>query len=335
MMKYRTIGNTGIEVSVLCWGTDMLGGLVEQKEGEKILKTLRQQGINFIDTADAYQNGNSECLLGELIRDDRKRWILATKAGYPLPSDEKGPRLSRDRILKKFESSLERLGTEYVDIYYLHIIDPQTTIAETVRTMGEVVESGRARCWGFSNYYAWQIAEMIRICDLEGIPRPVIAQTHYNIFKRYPEREYLPACEHFDISVIGYSPLARGVLTGKYQPGTPPPTESRKSLETTFTMKAEYHPESLELAQKIKQHAETQKMGPVQFAVLWVIQNQIIASVIAGPRNVEQLLDYLKAFEHKFTEENERFVENLIPAGQEIPPNYVRRFLPVTGRRLK
>ncbi len=334
-MQYKTIGNTGIEVSALCWGTDMLGGLVEQQEAEQMIETLRQQGINFLDTADAYQNGKSERLLGELIRDDRKRWILATKTGYPLPSDGQGPRLNRDRILKKFESSLKRLGTEFVDIYYLHCNDPQTPIAETVRTMGEVVESGRARCWGFSNYYAWQIAEIIRICDLERIPRPVIAQTHYNVFKRFAEREYLPACEHFGISVIGYSPLARGVLTGKYQPGTPPPKESRKSLETSFTMKAEYHPESLELAQKIKQHAENQKMGPVQFAVLWVLQNRIVKSVVAGPRNVEQLFGYLKAFEHPFTEEDERFVENLIPAGQQIPANHVRHFLPVMGRHLE
>ena len=333
-MRYQLIGNTGIEVSSLCWGTDMLGGLVSNQEAEQMLETLRSQGINFIDTADAYQNGESERLLGELIHDDRERWVLATKTGNPLPSDVHGPRLSLDRILKKIESSLKRLGTEYVDIYYLHSNDSQTPLAETIRAMGEVLESGLARCWGFSNYYAWQIAEIIRICDLEGIPRPVIAQTHYNILKRDPEREYLPACAHFGIAVIGYAPLARGILAGKYLPGSPPPKESRLSLETTFTIKAEYHPECLELAQRIKQYAESRKMGPVQFSVLWILHNRILNSVVTGPRNLEQLLGYINAFDHQFTEEDERFVESLIPAGQQIPAEHVNHFLPVTGRQI-
>lgn len=333
-MKYRTIGNTGVEVSEICWGTDMLGGLVSLQEAEQIIQTLRHHGVNFLDTADAYQHGKSERLLGKLIQDDRNRWILATKTGNPRSSKDKGPFLTRDRILKGIQASLKRLGTDYVDFYYLHSNDPNTLLIESLRAMGEILTSGIVKFWGFSNYYAWQIAEIIRICDHEGIPRPVVAQTHYNILKRDAEREYLPACENFGIEVICYAPLARGVLSGKYLLDAPPPKQSRQNLESTFTMKSEYHPESLKLAGKIKQHAESRKIGPVQFAILWILQNMTVKSIVSGPRNVEQLLGYLKAFEYSFTEEDERFVDSLNPAGQQIPANHVNHFLPVMGRRL-
>ena len=331
-MQYRNVGKSGLKVSPLCLGTMLFGGLTSDKEAARIVDSLRETGINFIDTADSYMNGESERVVGPLIKRDREEWVLATKAGNKL-----GPRihegsLSRKWLMYAIDCSLERLDTDYVDIYYLHHDDKSTPLDETVVAMGDIVAEGKARYWGFSNYRGWQIAEMVRLCDELGVVRPIIAQPYYNAFKRTPEMEYLPACAHYGIGVAPYSPLARGVLTGKYQPGKAPPKESRAGRKDAIIMATEYDEESLIKAQTIKAHAEKRGMTAGEFAILWVLNNELVTSVIAGARTFEQWQGYLSALDHEFTTDDEALVDSLVAPGFQSPAGYVPERHPFTGR---
>ena len=332
-MEYRNVGNSGLKVSPLCVGTTLFGGRTDETEAERIVESMREHGVNFLDTADTYMDGEAERLVGRLIRRDREDWVVATKAGFRRAPGAREGRLSRKWLFQAIDRSLARLDADYVDILYLHVNDPETPLAETVAALGDIIWEGKARYWGFSNHFAWQIAEMVRLSDAQGVPRPVIGQPHYNILKRSPEREFLPACAHFGIGVAPYAPLARGVLTGKYIPGREPPPDSRRVLEESFTMTAEFHPECLEVARKIKQRAEERGMTAAQFAVLWVLNNRIVTSAIGGARTCAQWLGYLGALEHTFTADDEAFVEGLVATGRQLPADHVSHHLPVTGRR--
>ena len=332
-MEYRNVGKSGLKVSPLCFGTMLFGGLTKEKEAARMVDNMRETGVNFLDTADSYMEGESESVVGRLVKRDREEWVIATKAG-----NRRGPGvhqggLNRKWLLHAIDLSLERLGTDYVDIYYLHHNDPSTPLDETVAVMGDVIAEGKARYWGFSNYRGWQIAEMVRLCDELGTPHPVIAQPYYNAFKRTPEIDYLPACAHYGIGVAPYSPIARGVLTGKYPPGKAPPKESRAGRKDAMIMSAEYDEDSLVMAQTIKAHAEKRGMTAGQFALLWVLNNELVTSVIAGPRTFEQWQDYLGALDHEFTADDEALVDSLVPPGFQSPARYVSPRHPVTGRR--
>ena len=332
-MEYRNVGKSGLKVSPLCFGTMQFGGLTDEKEAARILDNLRETGINFLDTADSYMDGESERVVGRLTKHDREEWVIATKAG-----NQRGPgvhqgSLSRKWLLNAIDYSLERLDTDYVDLYYLHHNDPATPLDETVAVMGDIVAEGKARYWGFSNYRGWQVAEMVRLCDEFGAPRPVIAQPYYNAFKRTPEIDYLPACAHYGIGVAPYSPLARGVLTGKYRPGKTPPKESRAGRKDAMIMATEYDEDSLVMAQTIKAHAEKRGMTAGQLALLWVLNNELVTSVVAGARTYEQWQGYLGALDHEFTAVDDALFDSLVPPGFQSPARYVPERHPFTGRR--
>ena len=332
-MEYRNVGHSGLRVSPLCFGTMLFGGLTDRKTAERIVESLRENGVNFIDTADSYMEGKSERVVGKLVKRDREEWVLATKAGSKRGPGVHEGRLNRKWLLRAIDASLERLDTDYVDIYYLHHDDPETPLAETVAAMGDVIADGKALYWGLSNYRGWQVSELVRLSDELGVPRPVIAQPYYNILKRMPEIDYLPACGHYGIGVAPYSPVARGVLTGKYPPDAEPPADSRAGRDDAMIMDAEYHRDSLVVAQKIKAHAEARGMTAGQFALLWVLNNTLVTSVIAGARTFEQWRDYLGALDHAFTAEDEALVDSLVPPGFQAPPDHVSARHPYTGRR--
>ena len=211
-MLYRNIGTSGLNVSPLCYGTMLVGGVTDARMAGRILDSARKHGVNFIDTADSYMDGESERVIGKLIKVDRHEWVVATKVGATLGPGIHDGTLSRKWMPRAIEASLRRLGTDYVDIYYLHHNDPTTPLEETVAAIGDVVADGKALHWGFSNYRGWQIGELVRLADELGVPRPIVAQPYYNIMKRTPEVDYLPACGHYGIGVTPYSPVARGVF---------------------------------------------------------------------------------------------------------------------------
>ena len=230
-MITRKLGRSGLDVSVLCLGTMMFGGATDESVAGAIVDGARDAGINFIDTADVYTDGRSEEITGRLIRADRNAWVLASKVGQGSGLNRRG--LSRKWIVEGVEASLRRLGTDRIDILYLHREDHDTPPAETVLALGDLIRAGKILHFGVSNFRAWRIAELCALCDRFGIGRPVVSQPYYNAMNRMPEVEHLPACGFYGLGVVPYSPLARGVLTGKYDPDAPPPADTRAGRNDT------------------------------------------------------------------------------------------------------
>jgi len=331
-MEYRRLGRSGLEVSPLCLGTMMFGGQTDEADSRRIVDHAREAGINFIDTADAYNEGRSEEVTGRAIAANRYDWVLATKVANVLGPKPMNGGLSRRWMMRACEDSLRRLGTETIDIYYLHKEDHGTPLEETVHALADLVRQGKIRHFGVSNYRAWRLAEICRLCDELGIDRPVVSQPYYNAMNRMPEVEHLPACGYFGLGVASYSPLARGVLTAKYAPGSAPAEGTRAGRQDRRMMQAEWREESLAIAQTIKAHAEKRGLTPVQFAVRWVLNNDFVTAAIAGPRTFEQWQAYLAALDADFTKEDEALVDSLVAPGHPSTPGYSDPAYPLEGR---
>jgi aryl-alcohol dehydrogenase-like predicted oxidoreductase len=235
--------------------------------------------------------------------------------------------------MKAIDGSLQRLGLDHVDIYYLHKEDHSTPLVETVAALGDLIRSGKIRYFGVSNYRAWRIAEIVRLAEQLGIPRPVVCQPYYNAMNRMPEVEVLPACDYFGLGVASYSPIARGILAGKYLPGQAPPQDTRAGRNDKRIMQTEWREESLVLAQQVKEHAQRRGMSPVQFAVNWVLNNRLVSAAIVGPRTVEQMKEYAGSLDHDFSAEDEELIDSLVPVGHPSTPGYSDPAYPVEGRQ--
>jgi len=331
-MQYRNLGRSGLKISPLCLGTMMFGGPTDEATALRIVAKAREAGVNFIDTADNYAGGKSEEVTGRAISNARDQWVLATKLGNPAGNGPNESGLSRKWVMQTAERSLRRLGTDYIDIYYLHKEDHATPLEETVRAMADLIRHGKVRYFGVSNHRAWRVAEICRICDELGIDRPVASQPYYHALYRVPETEHLPACAHFGLGVVAYSPLARGILTGKYQPGAPPPSETRAGRQDKRMMQTEWRPESLRIAQEIKQYAQARGVTAGQFAVAWVLNNRLVTAVIGGPRTETQWDDYFGALAYRFTADDEAFIDGLVVSGHPSTPGYNDPAYPIEGR---
>jgi aryl-alcohol dehydrogenase-like predicted oxidoreductase len=332
---YRRLGRSGLEVSSLCLGAMMFGDRADESEAAGMVRYARDAGINFIDTADAYNAGVSEELVGRTIARDRDWWIVATKVGTRLPPAWPNRGGSGRRwLLQAVDESLARLRTGHIDVYYLHLDDLSTPLEETVDAMGTLIRSGKIRYWGVSNFRAWRIAEIVRLCDVAGIARPVAGQPYYNAMNRMPEVEYLPLCAHHGIGVVPYSPLARGVLTGKYRPDAPPDPATRAGRKDKRMMMTEFRKESMVIATIIKEHAEARGRTAIGFALNWVLANAIVTSVIVGPNDRSQLRTYIDATDQAFDAGDEALLDRLVAAGHPSTPGYTDPLFPVTGRRV-
>jgi len=332
-MNYRRLGASGVEVSPVCLGTMTFGDTTDTAEARRIVGAAHDRGINFIDTADAYVNGTSERIVGAAIAPHRRQWILATKVGNVLTAKPHDGGLSRRWLLQACDDSLARLSTDYIDIYYLHKDDPGTPIAETVGAIGDLIRSGRIRYFGVSNYRGWRIAEVAAECEAQGVPLPIVCQPYYNLLNRGPEVEILPACDHYGIGVAPYSPIARGVLTGKYRAGAVP-ENSRGSRKDKRFLETEFREESLAIAAKLEAHAAKTKRTPLQFALAWLWANTIVTSVIAGPRTLEQWQEYVGAIGTAWSAEDEALVDSLVAPGHPSTPGYNDPQYPFYGRVL-
>ena len=332
-MDYRRLGRSGLRVSPLCLGTMMFGGPTDEATSQRIVDDAREAGINFIDTADAYGAGRSEEIVGRAVKADRDRWVLATKVGYPAGAPfPTGADLSRKYLLHAADASLRRLGTDWIDLYYLHHDDAGTPLEETVRALADLVRQGKVRYIGLSNFAAWRVAEVVRLCEQAGIDRPAAVEPLYNAMNRQAEAELLPACRHFGLGVVPYSPLARGILSGKYASVDQLPDGSRAARQDRRMLQTELRAESVALAQRIKAHAEARASTAASFAIQWVLNNALVSSVIAGPRTFEQWADYRAALSAPFTAEDEALVDSLVPAGHPSTPGFTDPQYPVTGR---
>lgn len=334
-LQYRNLGRNGIKVSPITLGTMMFGGQTPDDVAQRIADKAFEQGVNFIDSANGYNGGASEEVVGRLIGARRNQWVLATKFVNPNPGGT-GPNdrgASRHNVIQSVDASLKRLGTDYIDLFYLHREDHDTPVEETLRALGDLIRAGKIRSYGLSNHRAWKLAEFSRSADLLGIERPSASQPLYNLANRQIENEHLPAADYYGIGVVSYSPLARGVLTAKYDPNQPPAEGTRAGRNDKRLAQTEWRPESLNLAQRVREHAEARGITPGQFALAWVLNNRLITSAIAGPRTEAQWDDYIPALEYAFTAEDEAFIDDLVVTGHASTPGYNDPSHPFHGRQ--
>ena len=289
-MKYRRLGSSDLDVSTIALGSWLTySGGVGQADAIACVHKALDLGVNFIDTANVYGRGAAETLLGEALQGvARNSYILATKVYFPMSEQDRG--LSRAQILKQIDASLARLKTDHVDLYQCHRYDENTPLEETMAALTEVVRAGKARFIGFSE---WPAAKIEAAAALKGVARFVSSQPQYSLLHPYPQTDIFPLCAELGIGQIVWSPLAQGVLTGKYSPGAPPPPDSRASNATMGAMlpKRWLEPPVLEAVRQVKQIAAEAGVSLAQFALAWVLRKPVVASAIIGASRPEQVAE--------------------------------------------
>jgi aryl-alcohol dehydrogenase-like predicted oxidoreductase len=286
-MNFRRLGDSDIEVSEISLGSWLTYGAgVEREHTEACTRAAFEAGINFFDTANVYGSGAAEAVWGEVLTDfDRDSYILATKVFFPMSETDHG--LSREQIHKQIDASLQRLGTDYIDLYQCHRPDPDTPIEETMEALTEVCEAGKAREIGFSE---WTIEQIQAGLDVPNTKKWVSSQPQYNMIWRAPEAELIPFCAEHGISQIVWSPIAQGVLTGKYKPGEPPPEDSRAaSDEMNWAMDRYRRDDLLEAVQRLLPIAEQAGISMATMALAWCLRQENLASLITGSSRPEQV----------------------------------------------
>ena len=331
-MTYAPLGASGLKVSPLWLGTMMFGDQTDEAEAARIVASAREAGVNAIDTANAYADGESERITGRLIRADRERWVLATKLANPMGPGPNDRGLSRRHMLQALDASLARLGTDWVDVLYLHREDESTPLEETLATVAHLVDSGKVHHFGVSNFRAWRVARIVEMCRAMGIAPPIVCQPPYNAMSRAVETELLPCCAHYGVGVVAYSPLARGILSGKYAPDAAAPKGSRVARNDKRMLQTEFRPESLALAQRMAAHARSVGVSPTALALGWVWNSRHVHGLIAGPKSLAQWQGYVEARGQPFSAADEAFVDGLVAAGHASTPHYTDPQYPVSGR---
>ncbi|MFT5683207.1 MAG: aryl-alcohol dehydrogenase-like predicted oxidoreductase [Myxococcota bacterium] len=330
------LGRSGLRVSPMCLGTMMFGGTADLATARQIADRCLDRGVFFWDTADMYGKGASETVCGALLKGRRQEVVLATKVFADMGPGVNDRGLSARNILSACDASLRRLGTDYIDLYYLHLPDRAVPLDETLRAMEDLVRSGRVRYVGCSNYRSWEIVELIHTAKASGFSPVIATQPLYNIVNRDIEVELLPMAERYGLGVVSYSSLARGVLTGKYTWGAAPPKNSRLDRADPRFLRAEWRQDSVEVAAALVPLAQARGCTPSQLATAWAMANQRVHSVIIGPRTVEQAEESLGAAEVVIDAELETAVDALVPPGSHSGRGWPDAdYYPVTGRAVQ
>jgi aryl-alcohol dehydrogenase-like predicted oxidoreductase len=297
-MRYRQLGDSDLNVSEISLGSWLTyGGGVGDESARACVDAAFEVGINFIDTANVYARGAAEDFLGDVLQSrPRDSYVLATKLYFPMDDAGENQGLSRAQVEKQIDDSLRRLRTDYVDLYQCHRYDNNTPLEETMAALTEVVNSGKARYIGFSEWSAAQIQAALDLSRDKGYAKFVSSQPQYSMLHRAPEREIFPLCKANGISQIVWSPLAQGALTGKYKPGAPPPEGSRATSRQMGGMMSDWLEEDvLETVQKLVPVAERLGLTMAQLALAWVLREENVASAIVGASRPEQVRDNASA----------------------------------------
>ena len=331
-MIYHALGKSPLQVSRLCLGTMMFADQTDLAEAGRIVAAAHEQGVNFIDTADVYSTGRSETMVGELIKDRRHDWIQASKLGGKMSERPNQSRYSRAWVMRACEASLQRLATDHIDIYYLHRDFNGMDLEEPLRAIDALLRDGKIRYWGLSNFRGWRISEAVHVARGLGMPAPVVCQPYYNLLNRQPEVEVLPACKHHGIGVVPYSPIARGVLAGKYLPGAQPAADSRAGRGDKRMLETEFRDESLRAAQTLAAHCAAKGVTLAHFATAWVLAHRAVSAVIAGPRTLAHWQDYQGALNTAIDADDEAAVNALVAPGHPSTPGYSDPAYPLDAR---
>ncbi len=307
-MKYKRLGKHGVKVSEFCLGTMIFGSQVDEPSSVKIIKRAVDLGVNFIDTANTYNDGKTEEIVGKAIKGLREELVIATKVRHRTGKGPNDEGLSRKHILHAVEESLRRLDTHYIDIYYVHrpsnvggqgfLPEEPVPMEETLGTLTDLVRSGKVRYIGCSNFPAWLLCKSLWTSSLRGFESYSVIQPRYNLFEREIEREIIPLCLDQGTGIVPYSPLAGGVLTGKYRLGLSPPAGSRGALDPTYIERHHWNdPVNLKILRGVEELSVELKRPMAQIALAWILSNPAITSPIVGASDIQQLENNLAATE--------------------------------------
>jgi aryl-alcohol dehydrogenase-like predicted oxidoreductase len=300
-MQYRYLGNTGVQVSKLCFGTMSFGGDADEETSAKLFQRCRDVGINFFDCANTYAGGRSEEILGRLASGIRDELVLTSKVYFPTGPDVNAGGATRKHILQSVEASLRRLQTDYLDVYFIHHFDEVTPLEETLRVLDDLVHQGKVLYPGASNFAAWQVMKALGISAKEGLAPFAVLQPMYNLVKRMAEVEILPMAESEQLGVITYSPLGGGLLTGKYS-GATKPDVGRFLVNKAY--QARYGEDWIqECAGRFTAYARERGLDPAGLAVAWVAAHPGVTAPIIGARSLTQLEGSLKSLEIEISPE--------------------------------
>ena len=308
---YRYLGTTGVKVSPLALGTMAFGADADPDTAEAIFRRCREAGINTFDCANVYADGRSEEILGDLIADCRDEVVLTSKAYFPTGDDPNARGAHRYHLVRAVENSLRRLGTDRIDVFFVHRFDEQTALDETLRALDDLVRTGKVLYLGASNYAAWQVMKALGRQRAEGWTPFHVIQPMYNLAKRQAEVELLPMAQSEGLGVISYSPLGGGLLTGKY--GLEDRPDEGRLVENEM-YKTRYGADvHYEVAERFTQFAETHNYDPVALAVAWVAHHPAVTAPIIGGRNVEQIEGSLGALDIDMRDDLYEAISGLAP----------------------
>lgn len=310
-MEYRNLGHSGLQVSALGLGANPFGNEVDADTAAAIVHRALDLGVNYIDTADIYNQGVSEELVGRALRGHRREVALGTKATGAMGRGPNDRGAARKHLIDALDASLRRLGTDYVDLYQMHNTDPRTPIEETLRALDDMVRSGRVRYLGCSNYADWQIVEAQRLAEVERLAPFVSAQPLYNLVDRTVEQTVLPICERYGLGVIPYFPLAGGFLTGFYQRGVPLPPGSRGANRPTFARWTTDR--NWDMLEQLHGFAAARGHSVNELAIAWLLSRPVVSTVIAGADRVEHIEANAKAVDWKLTPEDLAEIDRIAP----------------------
>ena len=331
-MEYRSLGRTGVQVSALCLGCMMFGGKTEPDASYAIIDRALDAGINFLDTANVYSRGRSEEVTGEALKRNGKRQqvVLATKVHGTMDDTDPNARgTSRRHIIDQCDASLRRLQTDYIDLYQLHRPRPEIAIDETLRALDDLVRAGKVRYLGTSTFAAWQVLESLWVSKELGLNRVVCEQPPYNLLDRRIERELIPMAQTYGLAIIPWSPLAGGLLSGKYRRNEAVPPDSRfADMDSNPMLQKRMQEQIFDVTEGLQPLIEAKGCSLSQLALAWCVYQPGITSPIIGPRTMEQLEDNLAAGDVTLTEEDTATIDALIPPGRMVSPFYEAEFGP-------
>ncbi len=326
-MKYRPLGRSGLLVSRVCLGTMTYG----QKEwgcdrgtAVRITKSFVDAGGTFIDTADMYSDGVSEEMLGDGLEGlDRDGLVIATKCWFRRGKTPNAKGLSRKHVMEACEASLRRMKIDYIDLYQIHGPDPATPMEETMRALDDLVRAGKVRYIGSSNHYGWQIVKANAVAERMGLERFISGQYMYSLLRRDIEREILPACDAEGMGIMCWSPLASGMLTGKYRGKERPEASSRIGIRAKIDLPRYWNPDSLKLVEEVAAVAAEERKTMAQVGLSWLLHDRRVAAVIMGARTVEQMRENCACGDWDLPDPQWARLETLVPFAHGYPKDWM------------
>ncbi len=318
-MEYRSLGRSGVKVAPLGLGTGNFADPTPEDEASRIIHRTIDAGINLIDTGNSYSNGESEEIIGRALAQGNRRHevILATKVFYRVGSGPNDEDLSRLHIIRACEDSLRRLKTDYIDLYQLHRPSPSIPVDETLGALTDLIQQGKVRYIGSSVHPSWKIMEAIMVSELKGYARLVCEQPPYNLLDRRIENEIVPMCQAYGLGIITWSPLAQGVLAGRYSSATELPADSRGALRGGIYSER-ITPQGIAIGKQVVSLAKERGISPAQLATLWVKDQPGITAPLIGPRTLEQLEHLLPVLEMKLEDDLAEACDRLVPPGSAV-----------------